>query len=198
MNERKLRFWRWFRTLPLLVVALVGILSFLVQVAPGALMRKVFFPVSYEDAIIESSSRHGVDPLLVCSIIKCESDWDAGAESGVGAVGLMQVMPSTAETLAGMGYVDPYAYDPYSLSDPATCIEYGCACLDYLDDHLETTDQVVAAYNAGLGTVQEWLQDGIPDISSAITYPETRFYLLKVNESYNAYQRLYGRELNPL
>ena len=197
MDDRKLRFWRWFRTLPLMAVLIVGLLSFLVGVVPGALLRRVLFPVSYEDAIAESSARHGVDPLLVCAVIKCESGWNPNAESGVGAVGLMQVMPSTAETLAGLGYVDASYYDPYGLSDPATCIEYGCACLDYLDDHLETTDQVIAAYNAGLGTVQEWMEGGIPDISSAITYPETRVYLVKVNEVYSAYQRLYDSELNP-
>lgn len=192
------RFWRWFRTIPLLVVAVVGLLSLGISIAPGFVLRKVLFPVQHEEAILESSARHGIDPLLVCAVIKCESNWVENAESGAGAVGLMQVMPSTAETLAGWGYVDSWSYDPNNLTDPATGIEYGCACLQYLSENLDDTDQVIAAYNAGLGTVQDWMDGGMPDISDAITYPETRFYLIRVKESYDMYRRFYDANLQPI
>lgn len=195
--EHELKFWRWFRTLPLLAVVVVGLASVLVSIAPSALIRRVLCPVYHTEAILESSERHGVDPLLVCAVIRCESNWDDWAESDAGAVGLMQVMPSTAETLAGWGYVDSYTYDPYNLKDASTGIEYGCACLQYLQDNLESTDQVIAAYNAGLGTVQDWMDGGMPSISDAITYPETRIYLVKVTEAYELYQRLYDGSLNP-
>ena len=197
MDSRKLRFWRWFRAIPLTLAVLVGVASLAVTVVPGSLFRSLLFPVSYREAILESAWRHGVDPRLACAVIQCESGWDEDAESDVGAQGLMQVMPSTAETLAGMGYVDGYSYDAYDLLDPVTNIEYGIACLDYLDDYLDETDQVIAAYNAGLGTVQDWMEGGLPDLSGAITYPETRLYLFKVSESYAAYQRLYDTELDP-
>jgi len=196
--DPRLRFWRWFRAIPLTAVILIGIFSFAVSLAPSALLRHLLFPVNYREAILDSSERHGVDPLLVCAVIRCESGWNENAESEVGAQGLMQVMPSTAETLVGFGYVDAASFDPYNLTDPATGIEYGCACLEYLQDHLETTDQVIAAYNAGLGTVLEWMDGGIPDITGAITYPETRLYLIKVNEAYAAYARLYDATLQPL
>lgn len=196
--ERRLRFWRWFRSIPLMAVFMVGALSAAVSFAPASALRRLMFPVYYQEAIVDSSSRHGVDPLLVCAVIKCESDWDASAISSVGAEGLMQVMPSTAETLASMGYVDSWTYDPYNLTDAQTGIEYGCACLQYLQDNLETTEQVIAAYNAGLGTVQDWLDGGLPSISEAITYPETRMYLVRVSESYTIYQRLYDYYLQPL
>lgn len=190
------RFFRWFRTIPLMAVAIVGIVSALYTMAPSALLRNVLFPVHHREAIMDSCNRHGVDPRLVCAVITCESRWNDNARSSVGAVGLMQVMPETAETLILQGYTDADAYDWGNLSDPATNIECGTACLKYLQDNLESTDQVIAAYNAGIGTVQGWL-DGEPDISSAITYPETKVYLVKVSEAYEIYQQLYDEQLMP-
>lgn len=191
---RKARFWRWYRALPITVMVLVGIVSVGLELAPGALMRRYFYPVAYREALIDSSSRHGIDARLACAIAKCESSWDPSAVSGAGAVGLMQVMPSTAETLGSFGYVDTQAYDPAALSDPTVNIEYACGCLDYLDDHLETTDQVIAAYNAGLGSVQEWAV-GEGELADLITYPETQLYLMRVKDVYTHYCDLYDEGL---
>lgn len=194
--ERNDGFFRWFRTLPIVLVLLTGLLSAAVGYLPGMVLRH-FFPVNHSSAILESASRHEVDPLLVCAVIECESGWDEGAYSGAGAVGLMQVMPSTAETLTHFGYVDAWSYDHENLADASTNIEFGCACLEYLYDNLETTDQVITAYNAGLGSLQEWLGDGTLELTDVIAYPETRMYLLRVNESYKIYKRLYNPDLSP-
>ena len=194
--NRRTRFFRWFRVLPLLAVVIVGALSLAVGVAPKSLLRKYVFPITYREAILDSSYRHGVDPRLVCAIITNESGWDASAYSAAGAAGLMQVMPSTAETLVGLGYVDGWSYDASNLLDPTTNIEYGVACIDFLDDNLGDTDQVIAAYNAGIGTVQEWMSSGSVSVSDVIAYPETRIYLVKVNETYKIYQKLYDENLN--
>ena len=196
--ERKLGFFRWFRTLPLLAVALTGLLCLGISFAPHYLLRRFVFPVSHRAEIVESASRHGIDTRLVCAVISCESGWKENAQSGVGAIGLMQVMPTTAETLANFGYVDPYYYDMNNLADPAANIEYGCACLNYLDDNLESQDQVIAAYNAGLGSLQSWMIDGGGSVSEVIAYPETKIYLIRVTETYKAYQQLYDAELNEI
>lgn len=194
--EHRLRFWRWFRTIPLMTVLLLGALSYALVVAPGSVSRSLLFPISHKEAILESSARHNVDPLLVCAIIKCESGWNSGAQSSVGAVGLMQVMPETAETLASAGYVDSWSFSPAALSDPTINIEYGCACLEYLHDSLSSTDEVIAAYNAGLGSVQSWMSGDVASVSEVIAYPETRYYLARVNEVYDAYAKLYDEELS--
>ena len=196
-RDREYKYWRWFRAIPLTLLVLLTLVTLLFSIAPSLILRKTFYPVEHQSAILESSERHGVDPRLVCAVIKCESGWREGVESGVGAVGLMQLMPSTAETLAGLGYVDGYAYDPNNLRDADTNIEYGCACLQYLDDILGDTDQVIVAYNAGLGTVQDWMDGDLPDITDAITYPETRIYLVRVNEAYEMYQNYYDAQLQP-
>lgn len=195
---RELRFFRWFRTLPILAMLAVALLSYGFGIAPKSVLRQFLFPMDYREQILASAQARGVDPLLVCAVIKCESSWDPNAYSEAGAVGLMQLMPATSEELALAGLVDSATYDPANLSDPATNIEYGCAYLANLSSMLGSTDEVIAAYNAGPGSVASWLSNGEGDISSLIGYPETALYLMRVKESYKQYQQLYDSELNPL
>ena len=192
--DKQGRFWRWYRTLPIVILIIVALVSVGLSMAPKAIMRNYFYPVSYREAIVDSANRHGLDTRLVCAIAKCESGWNANAVSGAGAIGLMQVMPSTAETLANFGYVDGWTYASDALSDATINIEYGCGCLDYLDDNLASTDEVIAAYNAGLGSVQEW-SSGEGEIKDLITYPETQLYLMRVKDTYNRYCDLYDETL---
>lgn len=196
MRDRDTRFFRWYRTVPLLLMGLVLALSLGVGYLPSAVLRATLFPVNYVSQIEDSASRHGVDPYLVAAVIKCESNWDASVQSSAGAIGLMQLMPDTAQSIASMGLVDSSQYDPNDLTDPTTNIEYGSAYLAYLDDQLGSQDAVIAAYNAGLGSVQSWTAGGTGDVSDSIRYPETRFYLQRVNDAYSQYQRLYPNGLD--
>jgi soluble lytic murein transglycosylase len=195
----KTRFWKWYRTIPIMSMLLIAGLSLGFVRLPGALARQYLYPVSYEQAILESSERHGVDPLLVCAVIRCESNWDSAAVSDAGAVGLMQLMPDTAQDISKMGLVDTNKFNPNNLTDPATNIEYGTALLSYLQSQLNTTDEVIAAYNAGLGTVQAWIsQPGSAGIPGAITYPETSHYVDRVNEALRQYTKYYPNGMSVL
>lgn len=192
IDTRNARFFRWYRTLPLVLMLCMVLLSVGVNFLPTKLVRSLFFPVTYAERIDDAAARYEVDPHLVAAIIRCESGWNESAQSEAGAVGLMQLMPDTAKTISGMGVVDTARFNPNNLTDPATNIEYGTALLAYLQTQLETTDEVIAAYNAGLGTVQGWLEaPGSPGIPAAITYPETRHYLDRVNESVRQYTKYY-------
>lgn len=192
IDTRNARFFRWYRTLPLVLMLCMVLLSVGVNFLPTELVRSLFFPVTYAERIDDAAARYEVDPHLVAAIIRCESGWNDSAQSEAGAVGLMQLMPDTAKTVSGMGVVDTARFNPNNLTDPATNIEYGTALLAYLQTQLETTDEVIAAYNAGLGTVQGWLEaPGSPGIPDAITYPETRHYVDRVNESVRQYAKYY-------
>ena len=190
LGRRRLRFWRWFRTIPILLMVLMGTLSVALGLLPGATVRHWLYPVHYAQAVQDSAERHGVDPSLVAAVIKSESNWVSTARSGVGAEGLMQLMPSTARELANRGIVDGSVYDPDDLSDPATNIEYGTAYLATLLDSTGSTDKAVAAYNAGPGAASSW-DGGGSDFKDAIEFPETRLYLEKVTEAYEQYRALY-------
>lgn len=187
-------FWRWYRVVPLMLVGIVAIACVVLALTPTTLARRTLYPVKHAQDIERSAKRHGVDPLLVAAIIKCESGWDENAQSTAGAVGLMQVMPQTSSELARMGLVDPGVYDPSNLSDPSTNIEYGTAYLAFLEKNLSSTDQVIAAYNAGMGKVEEWLSEP-GELADNITYSETREYLRRVNEAYQGYRDSYPNGL---
>lgn len=158
--------------------------------------ERIAYPVSYSEAILASSSRHNVDPLLVCAVIKCESNWDPTVSSAAGAEGLMQLMPDTAEELIRQGYVDGSVYSAGRLYDPETNIEFGCAYLQLARNELSDTDEVIASYNAGIGKMKEWLANGSGSISElSQEYPETATYLKKVQNAYRRYQALYTEGL---
>lgn len=161
-----------------------------VSLAPTGIVRSLLFPVHYAEVIKSASQRYGVDEYLICAVIKSESNWDANAVSSVGAVGLMQLMPSTSSEIERIGLIDGGSYDPDNLTDPVTNIEYGTAYLSYLQEHLSSRDEVIAAYNAGLGSVSQWLLNG-SDITSNIEYAETAYYLVRVNDAYDRYTQLY-------
>ncbi|MEY8436330.1 transglycosylase SLT domain-containing protein [Atopobiaceae bacterium 24-176] len=190
LGRRRLRFWRWFRTVPILLMVAMGLMAAGLSLLPGTAVRHWLFPVHYAQAVQDSAERHGVDPALVAAVIKSESNWVSTARSGAGAEGLMQLMPSTAKELASRGIVDSSVYDPSELSDPAVNIEYGTAYLASLLNSTGSQDRAVAAYNAGPGAASSW-DDGGSNFKDAIEYPETRLYLEKVTEAYEQYQKLY-------
>lgn len=169
----------------------VAVATLLVMAAvPTSPLRRLFLGTHYPEAVKVAAEDYGLDPALVCAVIKCESNWDEDVVSHAGAVGLMQVMPDTAAHLAEMGLVDADAYSPTDLSDPLVNIEYGCAYLAYLHESLSTTEEIVAAYNAGLGAVQGWLADG-GSIPEDIEYAETRAYVERVMGAYEGYRESY-------
>ena len=193
-SKKTTRFCRWFRVVPMVVLTVAFAGSATLAASPTTLVAQAFYPVKYVEQIEESAARHGVDPLLAAAVVKCESNWNDGAESAAGAVGLMQVMPSTASELAERGYVDGDAYDANSLTDPAVNIEYGCAYLGILENELSSDDEVVCAYNAGLGAVQGWLEEG-GSVPENVCYSETKYYLERVKAAYEGYQKSYPNGL---
>lgn len=183
------RLVRWYRVLPVALLAITLVVVVAVATNPTSLGRYVH-PVHHAETIEDACERHGVDPLLACAVIQCESGWDEDVVSSAGAVGLMQVMPIAAETMVLQGIVDPERWDPDALADPEVNIEYGCATLGYLQDQLSSLDETIAAYNASLGAVRGWIDEG-GSIPEDIEYAETRAYVERVREAYEGYRQSY-------
>ena len=99
----------------------------------------------------------------------------------------MQLLPSTAEDLARWGKVDGRGSRRRSLSDPAVNIEYGTAYVRYLVDRYHEIETVLAAYNAGLRHADDWKRKG-GNIRTAIEFPETKHYVLRVSRGKERYQ----------
>lgn len=171
------------------VVLLLALWAFLFLRGP-AFWQRAYYPLRYEDAIESASSRHRVSPYLIAAVIDAESDWDPSARSAVGAEGLMQVMPSTANELADRGIVDRERFAPEELEDPVVNIEYGAAYLRYLVERYHEIETALAAYNAGLANADAWAEEG-GDIRERIEFPETRHFVLKVSRGKDRYEALY-------
>ena len=144
------------------------------------------FPYPYRKEIEAGSC----NPLLTIAVIRAESGFRANAVSGAGAVGLMQLMPETAEYVRAM-----HGYAKGELTDPAYNILLGSAYLSYLLGKYRDIDTALAAYNAGEGRVSLWLrdeaysQDGKTILSTP--FPETNGYLKKVKKNFKIYRILY-------
>jgi len=179
----------WYRVLLLGLVLALGLLAFMGSRGPAWFQRH-YFPLSNEQAIEDSAIRHQINPYLVAAVIDAESGFDPGVASPAGAVGLMQVLPSTAEDLERRGLVSSDVTAGKELSDPSANIEYGTAYLRYLVNRYHEVETVLAAYNAGLRHTDAWSETG-GDIREAIEFPETKEYVLRVVRTREKYEQLY-------
>lgn len=167
---------------------LLAAFTFLFLRGPASFQR-YYYPLEHVDAIARSASLHEVNPYLIAAIIDAESGWDSSTRSSAGAVGLMQVMPATAEELSESGAVSEEA-QAGELSDPDVSIEYGAAYMRYLIERYHEVETALAAYNAGIANVDAWAKGG-KDIRDEIEFPETRHFVLRVSRARDVYERLY-------
>jgi soluble lytic murein transglycosylase len=181
---------RWaLRITALGAVIVLGGLTLLFLRGP-AFWQKQYYPLHYEKQIASSAARHRVSPYIVAAVINAESSWKPGIHSSVGAVGLMQVMPQTARDLAAAGTVDAKRFPPSDLTSPTVNIEYGTAYIRFLVNRYHEIETALSAYNAGLRHADVWAKRG-GDIRTAIQFPETKTYVLKVMRGRDRYQALY-------
>ncbi len=171
------------------VVLLVGAAALLGARGP-AWFQRMYYPLEYRSEILGAAQRHRINPYLIAAVIEAESDFDPDTRSSAGAVGLMQVMPTTADDLVRKELVSPAAVEGKDVSEPAANIEYGTAYLRYLVDRYHEVETVLAAYNAGLRHADRWSEEG-GDIRAAIEFPETKRYVLRVVRARERYERLY-------
>lgn len=180
-------------TITLLSAILVAFVS-LLKKAEDKYLRSSY-PLIYEEEINLYSEEYNVDKTLIYAIIKTESNFRPNAVSSAGAIGLMQIMPSTLEWLTMYTNED---YETLDLYNTQTNIKYGVLYLSILLDRYESESAIICAYNAGIGNVDSWLKnqeystDGINIIH--IPFDETRAYLDKVLNSKQMYQQLYFSE----
>jgi soluble lytic murein transglycosylase len=183
----------------LFACALVFILFVVVGavfVSRGEIPRGVatkLYPLAYEQEISSAAERHELDPYLVAAVVRAESNFQPQAVSRAGAVGLMQVMPTTADWIAQrsdwQGSAEP------RLTDPSDNVDLGAFYLAYLLDRFGDEATALAAYNAGHGEVDRWLRDGGAGSSSAsvtvgeIPFPETREFVQRVERFRDIYRR---------
>ncbi|MCL2388101.1 MAG: lytic transglycosylase domain-containing protein [Defluviitaleaceae bacterium] len=162
---------------------------FVFSCVAGVLAVDFLFPVRHLDTVREYSG--DLEVSLVLAVILAESRFRVDAESHRGAQGLMQLMPATAEEMAGhMGLVD---FEPEDVWIPEVNIAMGSFYLNRLVRLYDgCVSLALAAYNAGQGNVNRWLAN--PDFSrdgetlDVIPFPETYNYLQRVKRNQRVYR----------
>ena len=159
-------------------------------------VRKITLPLRHEDVIRQQAADKDVDAALIAAVIYEESKF-RDQTSHAGARGLMQITPETADYIAAKS--GGTGFEQGDLASPQINIAYGAWYLDYLKDKYDGHDvAAVAAYNAGEGTVDEWIgtAGGLETFDEGdIQFPETRSYVDGVLDHRRAYRKHYDDEL---
>ncbi len=153
-------------------------------------LLRVYYGVKNADIIRSESKIQGVSPHLVAAVIFTESHFRTKANSEVGAMGLMQLMPETASEMALNEKIPDFEVD--DLYRPEVNIRLGTRYLRELLDRFPSEEQALAAYNAGPTRVDEWNRT-----NSGIVYRETQAYVKNVLRHRKALKMLYPDWASP-
>lgn len=172
-------------------LALLLCVLLLLITSPPVLLR-VIYPRKFSALVDRFSDQYGVPEEIVYAVIKTESNFDPDAISHAGAVGLMQIMPSTFAWLTEMTGENLQLSD---LNDPEINIRYGTFFLQFLYQYYGNYQTALAAYNAGMGNVSRWLASDEYTTDGKLTcipFPETSEYVRLVTRRAEQYKKLYN------
>jgi soluble lytic murein transglycosylase len=162
-------------------------------------IERTEYPLRYPAIVRAHARNYGIDPALLAAVIYTESHFRPHVRSASGAIGLMQLLPSTAEGIATRtGGTKFVASD---LDNPEINVRYGAWYLRHLRQHYaglpNSMTLALAAYNAGMANVDEWAAHTRPGQPLQIPAPfaETQAYLSKIEHARGVYRRLYPGEL---
>jgi soluble lytic murein transglycosylase len=149
---------------------------------------RIWYPLRYSTNVRVYASQDHLDPALLAAVIEAESKFNSNAQSSAGAVGLMQLTPSTAKGIAR--YTGGSRFRVSDLTNPDINIRYGAWYLGHLLSKYGNERLALAAYNAGQANVDRWQQEHV-----GIRFDETKDYVAKVERLKKIYRRAYAHEL---
>jgi peptidoglycan lytic transglycosylase len=170
------------------LLAVFGLLFASLQTAKPGWWERLWYPLRYEQIVRGHARNYHLDPDLLAAVIYQESKFKADARSRSGAIGLMQLLPATAEGIAV--HTGGTRFRVADLYDPEINVRYGSWYLRHLLEKYGDERTALAAYNAGQDNVDRWRAEG-----GAIRFSETRAYVERVEELKGIYRRAYGKKL---
>ena len=181
-----------YRAVRALKRALPGAASASIHSIPMAYWR-ILFPKAWWDIIKVQAAKNNLDPYLVVSLIRQESEFNPSVVSYANAYGLMQLLPSVGKAMAkeeGNNH-----FETFQLLDPETNIRLGCRYLREMLDHVGgVPEYAMAAYNAGDGRVIEWQAagpySGIDEFVESIPFTQTREYVQGIVRNEEIYRAI--------
>jgi len=174
-------------SLGLILAAAVGVFVYL-QVGTPDWLQRLRYPLHYGSIVRGHAHNYDLEPALIAAVIYQESKFHADAKSDSGAIGLMQLLPSTAHGIALHTGGSKFRTD--DLYNPEINVRYGAWYLRHLLDKYGDERTALAAYNAGQDNVDRWRARG-----EGIAFAETRAYVDRVESLKRTYRRIYASEL---
>lgn len=177
----------------LLILASIIFILFKVIKIDDIIMKKLY-PLKYSEYVEKYAKEYNIDKHMVYAIIKAESNFNENAKSSSDAIGLMQIMETTAIETARKMNLEVTEED---LFKPDLNINIGLKYFTYLLNHYNNNyPLVIIAYNAGMGNVDAWIKEGIikedgTDIEN-VPFKETNNYVRKILRDYEIYKGLYN------
>jgi len=172
------------------IILLVVILFNIIKIQN--IILKIIFPIKYEQYVEKYSKEYNVEENLIFAIIKAESNFNKDISSNKEAKGLMQILYSTAEEVAESVNLQISKQDLYN---EEVNINIGTKYIAKLIQKYDNVELALAAYNAGTGNVDKWIEQGIlkKDGSNIeqIPFKETNNYVRKVIRNYRIYKDIY-------
>jgi soluble lytic murein transglycosylase len=159
-----------------------------------AIYWQLLFPKPFWPDLVADSQRNGLDPYLVASLIRQETEFNAGAVSNRSAYGLMQLIPSVGKAMAKKNGIKHFSTN--DLLNPSTNLLLGTTNLkQVLDRFGGQAEYALAAYNAGDTPIRLWLSSNdykdVPEFVESIPYTETREYVQAILRNREMYRALY-------
>ena len=170
------------------LAAAVGLTFAVLQTSKPSWWERAWYPLRYEQIVRGHAQHYDLDAALLAAVIYQESKFKADARSSSGAIGLMQLLPTTAQGIAV--HTGGTAFRVDDLYDPEINIRYGAWYLHHLMQKYGDEETALAAYNAGQDNVDRWRRDDV-----GIQFPETRAYVKRVEDLKRIYRDAYGSEL---
>ena len=167
----------------------IGIAFLTLQSSKPAWWERIWYPLHYEQIVRGHAHNYDLDPALLAAVIYQESKFKADARSKSGAIGLMQLLPSTAEGIAV--HTGGTRFVVSDLYNPEINVRYGAWYLHHLMGKYGDERTALAAYNAGQENVDRWRDQG-----EGIQFAETRAYVDRVEDLKKIYSNAYGAELD--
>ncbi len=155
---------------------------------------EALFPKAYWPDLSRFSTGNNLDPYLVASLIRQESEFNPNAVSKKDAVGLMQLLPSVGKTVAHEEKLKHFSSS--ELFVPGVNMQLGTRYFRGMVDQFGSFEYALAAYNAGSDRVQHWMALGhyrdVPEFVESIPFTETREYVQAIVRNANVYRQIYG------
>ena len=178
------------------MILIIIVITFIIAIikVPNQI-QKLIYKKEYSEYVEKYAESYNIDKNLVYAVIKAESNFNSNAKSSKDAIGLMQLVESTAKDICKK--VDINLTDDElkeKLLDPDININLGTKYLSVLMEKYQNVEVAVTAYNAGIGTVDNWIEKGIikadgSDVEN-IPYKETNNYVRKILRDYKIYTNL--------